>query len=106
MSWYNAFTLTYNKKSETRVVEVMPLSAPVLAKVMTGAYDRSRVADKRTYDRTYDWRFFFPDHKPTFPLLYRASARRSDVSSSSWHCWVEVMPLYTEKKRSITADDG
>src|SRR5688572_6972108 len=50
--------------------------------------------------------FIFLFSNASFPLLYRAWARSSDVSSSSAHCCVDVMPLYTEKKRSMTAEDN
>jgi hypothetical protein len=35
----------------------MSLSGLILAEVMTGTYERSRAADKRTYEGTYERRF-------------------------------------------------
>ncbi len=91
---------------ENRLVEVMKIFAPILADPMNGTYERSMVLARELMNDTYERRIFFPGHKLTFPLLYRACARSNDVSSSSRHCCGDVIPLYTEKKRSITADDG
>ena len=46
-----------------RLVEVMNRSGPILAEVMTGTYERSRAADKGSYEELMNGDFLFAPRK-------------------------------------------
>ena len=70
-----------------------PIFADFMKELMNGATPATRELMKELMNGIFSFSFFYA----IFPLLYRAWARSSDVSSSSAHCGVEVMPLYTAK---------